>query len=83
MGNESALNDKLAITVSKMKQGEITDPIRILSGFQIYRLAEKRKILEPTLDKMIVDLRRIKLPLRDNPSRQDVQLQYLVNAQIQ
>jgi peptidyl-prolyl cis-trans isomerase SurA len=73
--HESALNDKLALTVSKMKQGEITDPIRILSGFQIYRLAEKRKILEPNLDQMIVDLRRIKLPLRDKPSQEDVQLQ--------
>ncbi|MFL2668824.1 MAG: peptidylprolyl isomerase [Alphaproteobacteria bacterium] len=73
--HESALNDKLALTVSKMKQGGITNPIRIPSGFQIYRLAEKRKILEPKLDKTIVELRRIKLPLRDKPSQEDVQLQ--------
>jgi peptidyl-prolyl cis-trans isomerase SurA len=73
--HESALNDKLALTVSKMKQGEIAGPIRTLSGFRIYRLAEKRKILEPNLDKTIVDLRRIKLPLPDKPSQDDVRLQ--------
>ena len=73
--HESALNDKLAVTVSKMKQGEIAGPIRTLSGFQVYRLAKKRKILEPKSDQPIVDIRRIKLPLPDKPSKDDVRLQ--------
>ena len=73
--HESALNNKLALTVSKMKQGEIVGPIRTLSGFRLYQLAEKRKILEPNLDKSIVDLRRIKLPLPNKPSHDDVRLQ--------
>ncbi|MBO39862.1 MAG: hypothetical protein CMM75_11915, partial [Rhodospirillaceae bacterium] len=73
--HEGALNSKLALTVSKMKRGEIAGPIRTPSGFQIYLLAEKRKILEPRLDKTIVDLRRIKLPLSEKPSQWDVQTQ--------
>ena len=72
---ESVLSDELALTVPKMKQGEILGPVRTPSGFQIYRLVKKRKILEPMADKAIVDLRRIKLPLGDKPSQEDVQIQ--------
>lgn len=73
--HESVLNKHLALTVPKMKQGEIAGPFRALSGFRVYRLVKKRKILGPILDKAIVDLRRIKLPLRDKPSQEDIRIQ--------
>ncbi len=73
--HESVLNKNLALAVSKMKKGGIAGPFRSLSGFQIYRLVDKRKILEPKTDKAIVDLRRIKLPLDDKPSLEDLRLQ--------
>ena len=72
---ESVLNADLAGIIPKMKQGTIAGPIRTLSGFQIYRLTGKRKVLEPSTDNAVVDLRRIKLPLPDNSSKQDIQVQ--------
>ena len=72
---ESVLNEDLAGVIPNMKRGAIAGPIRTLSGFQIYRLAEKRRILEPSGDKAVVDLRRIKLPLPNKPSKEEVQVQ--------
>ena len=72
---ESALNEDLASVIPKMKQGTVAGPVRTISGFQIYRLAAKRKILEPSADKAIVELRRIKLPLPDKYSREEIRVQ--------
>jgi peptidyl-prolyl cis-trans isomerase SurA len=72
---ESVLNEDLASVVPKMKPGTVAGPVRTISGFQIYRLAAKRKILEPSADEAIVDLRRIKLPLPDKSSREEIQVQ--------
>ncbi len=72
---QSVLNEELASVIPKMKPGTIAGPIRTLSGFQIYRLAGKRKVLEPSADKAVVDLRRIKLPLPNNSSKQEIQVQ--------
>jgi peptidyl-prolyl cis-trans isomerase SurA len=72
---ESVLNEELAGIIPKMEQGKVAGPVRTLSGFQIYRLAAKRKILEPSEDKAIVDLRRIKLPLPDKSSKEEISVQ--------
>jgi peptidyl-prolyl cis-trans isomerase SurA len=72
---ETVLNEELAGVIPKMKQGTIAGPVRTISGFQIYRLAAKRKILEPSEDMAIVDLRRIKLPLPDKSSKAEIQVQ--------
>ncbi|NKB20648.1 MAG: hypothetical protein GKS01_09125 [Alphaproteobacteria bacterium] len=72
---ESVLNENLAGVIPKLKQGTIAGPVRTLSGFQIYRLDNKRRILEPSEDKALVDLRRIKLPLPDKSSKEEIRVQ--------
>ena len=61
--HESVLENDLAINVKNMRQGEIYGPLRTQNGFQIYRLVNKRKILETPPGDAIVDLRRITLPI--------------------
>tara|TARA_Y100001936_G_scaffold210370_1_gene217101 strand:+ start:382 stop:1656 length:1275 start_codon:yes stop_codon:yes gene_type:complete len=72
---ESVLNENLARIVPTMKEGDVVGPVRTISGFQIYWLRAKRKVLEPSPDQATVDLRRIKLPLPQNSSQEDVQVQ--------
>ena len=61
--HESVLENDLALNVKNMRQGEIYGPLRTQNGFQIYRLVNKRKILETPPGDAIVDLRRITLPI--------------------
>tara|TARA_Y100001960_G_scaffold220866_1_gene231054 strand:+ start:2082 stop:3380 length:1299 start_codon:yes stop_codon:yes gene_type:complete len=61
--HESVLENDLALNVKNMRQGEIYGPLRTQNGFQIYRLVNRRKILETPPGDAIVDLRRITLPI--------------------
>ncbi|MBS41088.1 MAG: hypothetical protein CMM83_05150 [Rhodospirillales bacterium] len=61
--HENVLEKDLALTVKNMKKGEIYGPIRTQNGFQIYRLVNKRKILEAPPGDAIVDLHRITLSI--------------------
>jgi len=69
--HEKVLNTDLAGIVPKMKKGEIYGPFRTNSGFQVYRLVSKRKILETDPSEAIIDLQRITLPLYKNNSKKD------------
>ena len=69
--HEKVLNTDLARIVPKMKEGEIFGPFRTNSGFQVYRLVSKRKILEENPGDAVVDLHRINLPLDKNNLKND------------
>ncbi len=69
--HEKVLNADLARIVPKMKKGAIYGPFRTNSGYQVYRLVSKRKILETNPDEAVVDLHRITLPLPKNNLKKD------------
>ena len=61
---EVAMNTELRQIISRMKEGEISGPIRTLAGMQIFRLTKKRRILLGRANDTVIDLQQILLPLR-------------------
>jgi peptidyl-prolyl cis-trans isomerase SurA len=68
---EATMGDELREIVSKMDEGQISDPIPTLGGIQIFKLEKKRRILAGSPADTVVDLQQIMLPLRDGASQDD------------
>lgn len=72
---EATMNSALRKTASGMSKGEIAGPIKTLSGIQIYRMTQKRKVLAGSEKDIVVDLQQILLPLDKTSSASDIEVQ--------
>ncbi len=65
--NRSALDEELRVIVPRMERGTVSDPIRTADGYRIVRLVDRRKVAQSDEDDVVVSLRRLLLPLSDEP----------------
>jgi peptidyl-prolyl cis-trans isomerase SurA len=72
---EGQLPADIEATVKQLHPGQISNPIRTLTGFHIVFLRERRKGGEQDRSASQLDLTRIFLPLSDKASPQDVRTQ--------
>ena len=69
---ESDLDKTLSNMVPNMLRGEITKPIRVVTGYRIVILRDIRKITEVTATPATIDLRQIFLTLPKSPLSSDI-----------
>jgi peptidyl-prolyl cis-trans isomerase SurA len=62
------LDPEIATTVERMQIGEISAPIRTITGYHVLWLRERRTIAAPGADEVRVALRRIVVPLANLPA---------------
>ena len=72
---ESALSDELRRVVPKMKEGELAGPITTIDSVEILLLRDKRRLMAADPDDARIELRRILLPLPQNPAPAGVETQ--------
>ncbi|MFQ5984694.1 MAG: peptidylprolyl isomerase [Alphaproteobacteria bacterium] len=58
--------------VERMKPGEVSDPVRVLGGFRIIRLRDRRTVLAPNPDEVTVALEQILFPLPSDAAEAEV-----------
>lgn len=72
---EATMGGEMREIVSKMDEGQISDPIPTLGGIQIFKLEKKRRVLAGSPADTVVDLQQILLPLGDGASQDDAATQ--------
>lgn len=66
--HQSELAPKIRAIVEKLKKGEISQPIKTITGYRLLMLDDTRKIAQEKSDPEKVDLRQIFLPVQANAS---------------
>lgn len=72
---EVIMSNSLRKIAKGMNQGDTVGPVKTLSGVQIYRLTNKRRILAGSEKDVVVDLQQIVLPLDKSSSPTDIDIQ--------
>ena len=60
---DGELSDELATTLQRLQPGQISQPVRTLTGFHILYLAERRTGIETSADDITIGHRQLLLPL--------------------
>ena len=72
---EETMNSELRQIIAGMKEGETVGPVRTLAGIQIFRLADKRRILTGSVDDTVLELQQILLPFRKDTQEDEIKAQ--------
>jgi len=65
------LNDAVAPVVTKLSNGEISDPVRVPGGVAIMALVDKRQVLAADPNEAVLSLKQISLPIGADVTAKD------------